>query len=198
MRIRCDDTRRGVADTKTVPVRCPRAWATLFTAVSNVVRGRGQRCPWARTTKHTVSCNEKVARRKGNRGHNNNNLYGKVDTFYRQYSPRHLSSTGVRQTNENATCSVFFKIDKSEKPRECVNECSGESLLFEVKTEKLGEMWNAFATLNRLSYFQKIRQGLKFFFRALKKVFQALKKNLQAVEKIFPRLHDFLENITKR
>ena len=92
----------------------------------------------------------------------------------------------------------FFKIDKSDIPSKRGNECSGESLLFEVKTEKLGEMWNAFATLNRLSFFQKLRHGLKIFFRALKKFFQALKKVFQAVEKIFPRLHDFLENNTKR
>ena len=112
--------------------RCPRPRATLPVGVCNVACGREQRCPWARTTKHSVSCNEEVAWRKGNRGHNNNKSDRKVDTFYRPYSPRHLRSTGVRQTDEHATCSVFFKIDKSDIPSKCGNECSGESLLFDV------------------------------------------------------------------
>ena len=50
-------------------VRCPRPWATLSTAVGNVVRGRGQRCTWAWTTNNSVFWHGEVAWGKGNTGH---------------------------------------------------------------------------------------------------------------------------------
>lgn len=85
----------------------------------------------------------------------------------------------------------FFKMDKSDIPNKYGNECSGESLLFEAKTEKLGEMWNAFATLNRLSLFSKIKAWLENFFSCFEKKFSSVEKSFSSLGKNFSKVARF-------
>ena len=54
-----------------------------------------------------------------------------------------------------------------------------------------GEMWNAWATLNRLSLFSKIKAGLEIFFSCLEKFFSSVEKSFSSVGKNFSKVARF-------
>ena len=54
-----------------------------------------------------------------------------------------------------------------------------------------GEMWNAFAMLNRLSLFSKIKAGLEKFFSCLENFFSSVEKSFSSRGKKFSKVARF-------